>query len=51
MRWAVFGIDRLARGLFLDLSLVNQADFQLLVDEFFATDRHSVGKGMVEVSQ
>ena len=34
---------------FLELSLVDQADFELLVDEFFATDRHSVGKGMVEV--
>ncbi len=36
---------------FLELSLANQADFDLLVDEFFATDRHSVGKGMVEVIQ
>jgi len=34
---------------FLELSLVDQADFHLLVDEFFATDRHSVAKGMVEV--
>jgi hypothetical protein len=40
----------LVAGLpFLDLSLVNQADFDLLVGEFFATDRQSVGKGMVEV--
>jgi hypothetical protein len=42
----------LVAGLpFLDLSLVNQADFNLLVDEFFATDRHTMGKGMVEVLQ
>ena len=42
----------LVAGLpFLELSLVNQADFDLLVDEFFATDRHSVGKGMVEIIQ
>ena len=40
----------LVAGLpFLELSLVNQGDFDLLVDEFFATDRQSVGKGMVEV--
>ena len=40
----------LAAGLpFLELSLVNQADCDLLVDEFFATDRHSIGKGMVEI--
>ena len=42
----------LVAGLpFLELSLVNQTDFELLVKEFFATDRHSVGKGMVEVIQ
>jgi len=42
----------LVAGLpFLELSLVNQADFDGLVDEFFATDRHSVAKGMVEVVQ
>jgi hypothetical protein len=35
---------------FLELSLVNQADFDLLVDEFFATDRHSLAKSMVEVA-
>ena len=40
----------LVTGLpFLELSLVNQSDFDLLVNEFFATDRHSVSKGMVEV--
>ena len=36
---------------FLELSLVNQADFRMLVGEFFATDRHSIAKGMVEVVQ
>jgi len=42
--------EELVAGLpFLELSLVNQADFNLLVEEFFATDRHSVAKGMVEV--
>jgi len=40
----------LAAGLpFLELNLVNQADFDALVDEFFATDRYSVAKGMVEI--
>lgn len=29
--------------------LVPQADFDFLVEKFFATDRHSVAKGMVEV--
>ncbi len=42
----------LVAGLpFLELSLVNRADFNLLVDEFFATDRDSVSKGMLEVIQ
>jgi hypothetical protein len=40
----------LVAGLpFLELSLVSQDDFDLLVNQFFATDRLSVGKGMVEV--
>jgi hypothetical protein len=34
---------------FLEINLVNQADFDFLVETFFATDRHSVAKGMVEV--
>ncbi len=34
---------------FLEMSLVNQADFDILVEKFFATDRHLVAKGMVEV--
>lgn len=34
---------------FLELSLVNQADFSLLVDDFFATDRRARNKGLIEV--
>ncbi len=34
---------------FLELSLVDDADFGLLVNAIFATDRHSVDKGMVEI--
>jgi hypothetical protein len=34
---------------FLEINLVHQADFDFLVEKFFATDRHSVAKGMVEV--
>ena len=42
----------LVAGLpFLELNLVTQADFDVLVEKFFATDRHSVPKGMVEVIQ
>lgn len=44
--------SELIAGLpFLELSLVNPVDFALLVDHFFATDRSSVGKGLVEVIQ
>ena len=32
-----------------DPALWPQADFDVLVEKFFATDRHSVPKGMVEV--
>jgi hypothetical protein len=40
----------LVAGLpFLEINLVNQADFDFLVEKFFATDRHSIAKGMVEV--
>ncbi len=40
----------LVAGLpFLELNLVNQGDFDFLVQFFFATDRHSVAKGLVEV--
>ncbi len=42
--------SELLAGLpFLELSLVNEADFELLVNAIFATDRHSVDKGMVEI--
>lgn len=34
---------------FLEINLVTEADFDLLVEKFFATDRHSIAKGMVEV--
>jgi len=40
----------LLRGLpFLEIDLVNQEDFDVLVETFFATDRQLVPKGMVEV--
>ena len=40
----------LAAGLpFLEVSLVNQADFGVLVNEFFATDRHCVARCRVEI--
>jgi hypothetical protein len=44
-------VELLAGLPFLELSLVNKPDFDLLVDEFFASDRHSIGKGMVEILQ
>jgi hypothetical protein len=34
---------------FLEMHLVNEADFNLLVENVFATDRHAVPKGMMEV--
>ncbi len=34
---------------FLELSLVRQEDFDVMVHQFFATDRHSIAKGMVEI--
>ena len=47
-----FAEAELLAGLpFLEIALVNQADFDMLVEKFFATDRHSVPKGMVEVIQ
>jgi len=42
-------VELLAGLPFLELSLVRQEDFDVIVHEFFATDRHSVAKGMVEV--
>lgn len=41
--------ELLAGLAFLELSLVSQSDFNILVEGFFATDRHSVAKGLVEV--
>jgi hypothetical protein len=42
--------SELIAGLpFLELSLVDERDFNLLVNAFFATDRWSIGKGMVEI--
>jgi hypothetical protein len=43
-------LDEIAEGLpFLDVQLVENHDFTMLVDHFFATDRHSTPKGLVEV--
>jgi hypothetical protein len=40
----------LLEGLpFLEINLVDQADFDLLVHQFFDTDRKAVPKGMVEI--
>lgn len=40
----------LVAGLpFLEINLTAQEDFDLFVERFFATDRRSVNKGMVEV--
>jgi hypothetical protein len=42
--------DELRRGLpFLGTDLLEQEDFDRLVDVVFATDQHQVAKGMVEV--
>jgi hypothetical protein len=35
---------------FLDIALVKQGDFDLLVQKFFATDREAIPKGMIEVT-
>ena len=43
-------LDAIAAGLpFLDVQLVERHDFTMLVNEFFATDRLSTPKGLVEV--
>jgi hypothetical protein len=34
---------------FLDVQVVERPDFTMLVDQFFATDRYSTSKGLVEV--
>lgn len=36
---------------FLEINLVGEDDFSLLVDTFFATDRRATRKGMVEIIQ
>jgi anti-sigma factor RsiW len=41
----------LAKGLpFLEILRVEQPEFDRLVQRFFATDRHGLGKGMIEIS-
>ena len=43
-------IDEIADGLpFLDLQIVEPLEFTILVEHFFATDRHGIPKGFVEV--
>jgi hypothetical protein len=43
-------LEEIAGGLpFLDLQLVEQSDFEMLVNQFFATDRQSRPKGVVEL--
>lgn len=42
--------DELIKGLpFLEILRVDEQEFDRLVDRFFATDRHGIGKGMIEV--
>jgi predicted nucleotidyltransferase len=42
--------SELLSGLpFLEIDLVGQADFNVMVERFFATDRAAIPKGMVEV--
>ena len=42
--------QELLAGLpFLEIQLVRQARFDMLVENLFATDRHSIPKGMIEV--
>jgi hypothetical protein len=43
-------LGEIAAGLpFLDVQLVERAEFTILANQFFATDRHSTPKGLVEV--
>ncbi|MCC7291426.1 MAG: hypothetical protein IT449_05105 [Phycisphaerales bacterium] len=43
--------EELVNGLpFLEILRVEQAEFDRLIHRFFATDRHGLGKGMIEVS-
>ena len=42
--------DELIKGLpFLEILRVDEHGFDRLVHRFFATDRHGVGKGMIEI--
>jgi len=42
--------DELLIGLpFLDIEVVEQPDFKLLVERSFATDRNEIAKGLIEV--
>jgi hypothetical protein len=42
--------EELEKGLpFLDLAIVTQKDFDRFITKTFATDRHNVPKGMIEV--
>jgi hypothetical protein len=44
--------EELVGGLpFIDLELVEDAEFAILVEEFFATDRNEFPKGVIEVVQ
>jgi hypothetical protein len=49
LSWRLAETELLAGFPFLELSLVDQDDFNMLVEDFFATDRHSLEKGLVEV--
>jgi hypothetical protein len=43
-------LEEISDGLpFLDVPVVEQVDFAMLVDRFFATDRSGMPKGIVEV--
>ena len=43
--------EELIKGLpFLEILRVEQQEFDRLVHRFFATDRHGLGKGMIEIS-
>jgi hypothetical protein len=42
--------EELVGGLpFIDLELVEDAEFAILVEDFFATDRNEFPKGVIEV--
>jgi len=47
-----FADDELWTGLpFIQLAMVGTKEFDLFVNEIYATDRHGIAKGMVEVIQ